>query len=284
MLDTTATNPDRRFRDLFNIDSFVFEHDLHTQQLYSIDSLVGLARRLGPDSAYWSTRPIDVSDGWEDAQGRKPSLEEAVASVETSNTLVVLKNIEQDDVFGPVFQSVVEMMAARVGPALEQDMLHGRATLLISSPHRVTGYHIDAEANFLLQLRGEKQVYVFDGSDRQVMPAVELERFYSGDLNAARFKEDLQQTKARTIDFRPGLGVHVPIEWPHWVKNGESMSVSISINYDMRSNAKMARLYRANHRLRQLGLTPALPGHSPLRDGGKVLLLAGLDRLKRRHG
>ena len=283
MLDTIAPNPDTRFSDLFNKNSFVFDHDLHKQKLYDIDSLIGLARRLGPGSAYWSTKPINVSDGWEDTQGRKLSLEEAVATVETSNTLVVLKDIEKDEVFGPVFQSVVEMMAARVGPALERDMLHGRATLLISSPHRVTGYHIDAEANFLLQLRGEKTVYVFDGSDREVMPAIELERFYSGDLNAAQYKEDLQRTKARTIDFRPGLGVHVPIEWPHWVKNGESISVSISINYDMRSNAKMARLYRANHQLRKLGMTPTPPGSSSLRDGGKVAFLAGLDRLKRRR-
>ena len=284
MLDTTALLPDTRFRDLFNKASFVFEHDLHRQPLYSVDSLVGLARRLGPESAYWSTRPIGVADGWEDTQGRKLSLEEAVATIETSDTLVVLKNIERDEVFGPVFQSVVETMAARVGPALEQDMLHGRATLLISSPRRVTGYHIDAEANFLLQLRGDKRVTVFDGSDREVMPATELERFYSGDLNAARYKEELQRTKARTIEFRPGLGVHVPIEWPHWVKNGEAVSVSISINYDMRSNARMARLYRANHRLRQLGLTPAAPGCSPLRDRGKAAVLAGLDRLKRRRG
>ncbi len=284
MLDTASLKPDTRFRDLFNKNSFVFDHDLHTQKLYDIDSLVGLARRLGPDSAYWSTRPINVSEGWEDAQGPKLSLEEAVATVETSNTLVVLKNIEQDEIFGPVFQSVVEMMAGRVGPALEQDMLHGRATLLISSPRRVTGYHIDAEANFLLQLRGDKTVYVFDGSDREVMPETELERFYAGDLNAARYKEELQRTKARTIDFRPGLGVHVPIEWPHWVKNGDSVSVSISINYDMRSNARMAKLYRANHRLRQLGITPTPPGRSSLRDGGKVAILGGLDRLKRRRG
>ena len=283
MLDAADLNIDTRFKDNFNKDSFLFDHDLHTHPLYDIDTLIGLARRLGPGSAYWSTRAIKAGDGWEDTAGRKLPLEEAIASIETSDTLVVLKDIERDEVFGPVFGAVVAQMAARVGPALQDDMVHGRGTLLISSPRRVTGYHIDAEANYLLQLRGDKTVYVFDGSDRSVLTEKELEAFYSGDLNAARYTEAVQP-KARTIDFRPGIGVHVPIEWPHWVKNGDSVSVSISINYDLRSNAKKAKIYRANHKLRQLGMTPSAPGGSGLLDGGKAAFLTGLDRLKRRRG
>ena len=282
MPDAIAARTDPRFPAVFNRDSFVFDHDLHAHPLYDLDSLISLARRLGPHSAYWSTRPAEVADGWEHAQAREKSLEEAVAGIEHANSLVILKDIERDTLFGPVFGKVVADMAARVGPQLQADMVHGRATLLISSPRRVTGYHIDAEANFLLQLRGEKTVFVLDGSDRAVVPQQELEAFYSGDLNAARFKED-QQHNARAIDFRPGLGVHVPVEWPHWVKNGNSLSVSISINYDLRTNAQRARVFRANHRLRRLGMTPAAPGVSGWRDGGKIALVKGLDRLIHHH-
>ncbi len=282
MPDAISSPTDPRFPDLFNHDSFVFEHGLHAHPLYDLDSLIGLARRLGPHSAYWSTRPAEIADGWEGAQAREKSLEEAVAGIQHANSLVILKDIEQDPVFGPVFGQVVADLAARVGPCLQKDLVHGRATLLISSPRRVTGYHIDAEANFLLQLRGEKTVYVMDGSDRAVVPEEELEGFYSGNMNAARFKQD-QQHAARTIDFRPGLGVHVPVEWPHWVKNGNSLSVSISINYDLRSNAQRARVFRANHRLRRLGVRPSAPGVSPWRDTGKIALVKGLDRLIHHH-
>ena len=282
MPNAISPQTDMRFSESFNHGSFVFDHDLHAHPLYDLDSLVGLARRLGPHSAYWSTRPAQIADGWEGAQAREKSLEDAVAGIEYGNSLVILKDIEQDRVFGPVFGKVVADMAARVGPCLQRDLVHGRATLLISSPRRVTAYHIDAEANFLLQLRGDKTVYVQDGSDRAVVPEQELEGFYSGDLNAARFKED-QQHKARAIDFRPGLGVHVPVEWPHWVKNGNSLSVSISINYDLRSNAQRARVFRANHKLRQLGVTPSAPGVSTWRDTGKIALVKGLDRLIHHH-
>ena len=282
MSDAIASHIDARFQAAFNHDSFLFDHDLHRHPLYDLDSLVGLARRLGPQSAYWSTRSAEVADGWEDMQAQERSLEDAVAGVENADTLVILKNIEQDSVFGPVFDKAMADMAARVGPKLARDLKHGRATLLISSPRRVTGYHIDAEANFLLQLRGEKTVHVFDGADRAILPEQELEAFYCGDLNGARYKAN-QQLKARTIDFRPGVGVHVPVEWPHWVKNGDSMSVSISINYDLRSNAQRARVFRANHRLRRFGVTPSAPGVSAWRDGGKIALVRGLDRLTHHH-
>ena len=202
MIDAIGSATDTRFQDAFNRDSFLFDHGLHNHPLYDIESLVGLAQRLGPHSAYWSTRPAAIADGWEDSRAREQSLEEAVATIEHSNTLVVLKDIERDPVFGPVFGAVVSDLAARTGRAHQADLVHGRATLLISSPRRVTGYHIDAEANFLLQLRGDKTVHVFDGADRDIVTDAELEAFYAGDLNGARYKED-DQGKARTIGLPP---------------------------------------------------------------------------------
>ena len=282
MSDAIVSQPDTRFQTAFNRDSFTFAHQLHHHPFYDIDSLVELARRLGPQSAYWSTRAANVADGWEDADAQKQALEEAVAGVAHSNTLVVLKGIEQDAVFGPVFGRAVAEMAVQVGPELQTDLVHSRATLLISSPRRVTGYHIDAQANFLLQLRGSKTVHVFDGTDRSLVPEAELEAFHAGDLNAARYKAE-QQGKARTVAFEPGMGVHVPIEWPHWVQNGDGVSVSISINYDLRSTVQRARVFRANRHLRRLGMSPAMPGGPVWRDMGKAALAQGLAKLAHRH-
>ena len=147
----------------------------------------------------------NVADGWEDTRARERSLEDAVATIEQSDSLVVLKDIERDPVYGPVFGQVVADIAARVGPRMEADLLHGRATMLISSPRRVTAFHIDAEANFLLQLRGEKTVHVFDGSDGAVLSSAELEAFYAGDLNAARYEEQ-KQAKAPQHRLPSGAG------------------------------------------------------------------------------
>ena len=41
--------------------------------------------------------------------------------------------------------------------------------IFVSSPGSVTPYHIDPERNFLLQVRGNKTMHMFDGSDRSLL-------------------------------------------------------------------------------------------------------------------
>ena len=45
------------------------------------------------------------------------------------------------------------------------------ALIFVTSPRRVTPYHIDRECNFLLQIRGEKNLYVFDRNDQEDCPS-----------------------------------------------------------------------------------------------------------------
>ena len=89
------------FNDAFSRESFLFSHNLHRPALYDVQSLVSLARRVGPHQAYWSSRPPELAGGWEHAHARERSLEAAVAGIERSNVRVTLQGIEQDPVFGP---------------------------------------------------------------------------------------------------------------------------------------------------------------------------------------
>ena len=279
MPDMHVVQTDLCFHDAFNRDSFQFSHELHRLALYDIENLVSLARRIGPHHASWSNRPPDLADGWGDTQARERSLEAAVAGIERSNVRVTLRGAEQDPVFGSVFAPVVAEFVANIGAFLQADLMKTRCALVITSPRRMVGYHIDSHAKLLLQLRGERTVSVYDGSDRTVMPDSELEAFYGGDAQGARYKED-QQGTPRLITFRPGAGLHVPVEWPHWVRNGNSLSVALSIQYELRSTQQRAKLYRVNHRLRQLGMSPVPPGRSSWRDASKAALVASLDRLR----
>jgi hypothetical protein len=272
---------DARFHDAFNRASFLFDHDLSRHPLYDLDSLVGLARRVGPHQAYWSNRPAALADGWRDLQARERSLEAAVAGIETSNTMVRLHGIEEDPVFGPVFTSIVAEITGQVGPDLQADLVHARGALVITSPRRVIGYHIDAQAKFLLQLRGSRTLCVYDGSDREVMTETELEAFYSGNPLAVRYKDD-HKGMAPEVGFNPGMGVHIPAEWPHWLRNDNSLSVTMNISYALHSAVRRATLYKVNHRLRRFGLTPSPPGAHHWRDASKVALVAGLERITQR--
>lgn len=269
------------FVNRYNRSCFMFDHRLHENAIFDLDNIVELSRRL--PGSYWSTDVSAVSGGW---GGRPPrlSLPDTIASIAETNSLVLLKGLESDGELRPVYEALVRNLSDQVGAALASDMSIGRATLIVSSPGRITPYHIDGEVNFLLQLRGAKVVYIFDQSDRTLLTDEELEGFYSGDFNAAQYKAE-RQAEANVFDFVPGKGAHLPLHAPHWVSNGDSVSVSLSLNCTLHSHAKSAHVYRFNRLLRGRGRTPMPPGVSPWRDELKAACGRGYDlaRSLKRH-
>jgi|HubBroStandDraft_1064217.scaffolds.fasta_scaffold137827_2 hypothetical protein len=263
---------DADFAARFNVTPFAFRHVLHESGMFELEQLVELAKRL--PRAYASSEAAGVGDGW-GSDPRKLPVSEVVAALAHTNSLVLLKGLADDAQYGPVVRGVLEEVIAGVGPRLGSDIKEFHATLVLSSPGRVTPYHIDAEANFLLQLGGSKAVSVFDPADRTLLTDWELERFYSGDVSAARY-DAARQSEAYEFPFAAGDGLHIPLLAPHWVRNGDSVSVALSINCSLRSNDRLGDIYRVNAFLRRRGLRPGQPGRSPLADGVKV----GLARVR----
>ena len=161
------------------------------------------------------------------------------------------------------------------------DITIGESIIFISSPRRVTQYHIDLEANCLLQVSGEKIVHVFDQSDPSILSLEEIEKQCCGDQNAAVFRPD-RQNAACSYEFKPGVGVHMPSMAPHWVQNGDNVSISININFDLRSvHRRLRAIHRFNRRLRRLGMTPSPPGRNLLLDTAKASIENGLIAARR---
>lgn len=257
----------------YNRTSFEFEHDKHASGIFELPALIEMAARL-PDEAYYSTADAGISDGWKRLGERRPTLRATLETLEHSNSIVLLKHCEKDPEFGPFFRGVIDETIERCGSALRDDIEVARATLVISSPHRVTSYHIDAEANFLLQVRGKKTLNVFDPHDPGVLSEAELEAFYTGDWDGAHYKPDTQSA-AKVYELEPGRGIHIPLHAPHWARNGDAIAVGLSLNFNLRSGAKIARLYKVNKRLRAAGLRPAPPGASQFADRLKLAAYAG---------
>jgi hypothetical protein len=259
----------------YNRSSFAFEHELQGLDIFDTPQLAAMSERL-PDAAYYSTADdAAVGDGWRRIGDRSRSLTTTLETLATTNSLVLLKHCEKDPVHGAVFRGLMDDVVAQVGDALRGDLDTGRATLVISSPRRVTSYHIDAEVNFLLQVRGRKLLHAFDPSDRRILSEPELEAFYGGDWDGARYKED-RQGAARVYALQPGMGVHLPLHAPHWAQNLDEVSVGISLNFNLKSGARLAKLYKVNNRLRKAGLAPQAPGASPWQDHVKLAAFAGL--------
>jgi hypothetical protein len=140
-------------------------------------------------------------------------------------------------------------------------------TVFITSPNRITPYHLDGEANFLAQVQGSKSVFLYNANDPYILTQEEKEQYWTGHLPAPRWHEELSNGQWR-FDVSPGTGVFNPATFPHWVKNTDNVSVSVSVNFKRVRNDAIGA-YRANYFARKLGLHPTAPGRS-----------AGIDRLK----
>ncbi|MBL8344480.1 MAG: cupin-like domain-containing protein [Rubrivivax sp.] len=202
--------------------------------------------------------------------------------MESSNSWVKLNNVADLDAdYAALLDECVDEISNLSGRDLRRHLTLAQFTVFCSSPGSVTPYHIDHETNFLCQIAGEKEVCLWDPRDRGILSEREIERFYTGEINAARYREDLEP-KARRFDLRPGLGVHQPPNAPHWVRTGASASITVSVNLSHKDIDRRAHVYQVNHLLRKAGLSPRPPGQSAWVDGVKSLPMSWLGTSKPR--
>jgi hypothetical protein len=200
----------------------------------------------------------------------RPQTLSAFYDIEGSDSFIKLTNInEVDEEYAAVCRGVVADTEAMVGHAILGGVTLVNMTVFIASPNVVTPYHIDHDANFLCQIAGEKDVYLFDANDRELLTFDEIEQFYFGNRDAARYREQFQP-RGRCFHVTPGLGVHHPQLWPHWVRNGPNVSISVSIHICTRDLDRRAHVIQVNRILKKARLHPRPPDESILLDSIKA--------------
>jgi hypothetical protein len=220
---------------------------------------------------YWSNGKVDIADRWETSSEERKSLAETIADIGSNNSLVILKHVEQDPIYAPVLQDFLAKIIRFSGPRMRSDVTVGEVLILISSPNRITAYHMDAECNFLVQVVGNKTISIFDQKDRGLVPLAKIEAYHAGDYNSIVYDES-RQPEAKVVELLAGEGVHIPVFAPHWVQNHNNISVALSVNYELKSVNDQARICRFNRFVGKLGIVPMPPGMSPRRDGIKLAM------------
>jgi hypothetical protein len=260
----------------FNRMPFRLRHNLCEHPLLGLDAVRALARSLQdqPGEIYSDVHVSRVDQRWDEAPRAQVSPEHLVDDIVDAKAWVVIRRAETDLRYKALLDETVAEIGDLSGISLQRQIAIQNAIIFVTSPKRITTYHIDRECNFILQIRGDKVVYVFDQDDRDVLPEEELERFWTVDNNAAVYKPEFQN-RARIFHLRPGEGVHVPVNAPHWVQNGDDVSVTLSVNFQFKDLSR-ANQYRANFCLRKLGFKPEPPGMHPVRDSIKAKALGGI--------
>lgn len=255
------------FRNKFNRTPFLIEHQLCDHRLFDLAHLVDLARRLPESNIEYNAGelPLSIDQKLTPRNGLSP--EETVRRIADCKSWLVLKYVENDPIYRNLLEECLKLVRPHSEP-LVPGMRKPHGFIFITSPGSVTPYHMDPEHNFLLQIRGNKHVHLFDGNARNVLSEVELERFYAKHVRNMTFQE-AYRAHSWVFDLQPGYGLHFPVTYPHYVQNGPEVSISFSITFRTPDLDRRTAVYQVNSALRRKGFRPAPVGQSSIRDAIK---------------
>lgn len=235
---------------------FLVTHPLVGHPLFKVEALVDVAKAAAkrPGDLYADAGDVKVTDKWGHIPMPDRPVDEVMHRIEHAGAWIIMKHVEVDPAYARVLNEFADFVRDVSQPEDRHLLNNPEMLVLVTSPRRVTSFHFDAEINFLVQVQGSKDVWVCDPADRSIVTNEEIERYYSGHQNAGTYKPGVEE-KAWHYDLQPGYAVHIPTHGAHWVKNGNAVSVSLSLNFELPNS-----MYRypaiANHGLRKLGVKP----------------------------
>ena len=242
-------------------------HDLRDHPLLELDALARLAEALPAEAIEYNrgNLPIGVS-GKPEAPGIP--IGETIRTIGQADSWAVLKNVEQITDYAELIANLL----ADLGPSIEAKtgrMMHSQGFIFISSPGAVTPYHFDPEHNILLQLRGHKTMTQFPAGDARFAPDEVHETYHTGGARELAWRDELA-AGGREWPIGPGEALFVPVMAPHFVRNGDEPSVSLSITWRSEWSYAEADARAFNAALRRIGLRPRQPGRWPSRNLAKA--------------
>ena len=217
--------------------------------------------------AYYDHGEIIIGQRWQQLPERKLTSKEVFDNIDEASGWMMLRHLEKDPEYNELLEQCLNEVKLLTGRKIDEDKKSQEAIIFFASPNRITAYHIDRECNLLMQIKGNKEMNIFDRNDRDVTPEIELETFWAKDNNAGIYKPEFQD-RAYVFQMRPGSGVHIPVNSPHWLRTPNNVSISFSVSYQYK-DTRRKYVYQANHYLRKLGLNPTPPGKSALLDNTK---------------
>ena len=270
-------------RSAFPDRSLLVRHNLTDHPLLTVDALLELARRLPEKHVEYASGEVTV-----DQHGHAPanglSAEETIRRIRDCKSWLALRNVEADDVYRELVEACIEEARVVVGDMIGPTSQH-EGFIFLSSPGSLTPLHMDPEHNFLLQIRGSKELHLWDAWNRDIVAEEMLEQMHTATDDWARQKVSDNGVPATwRWDLVPGVGAYLPPEAPHWVQNGDEVSISLSFVFRSRYQQRKQSIHQFNAKLRRRGKTPVPVGRSALRDSVKAGIMKSGRAVKRLLG
>ncbi len=257
-----------------------FGHALQDHPLLTLDSIAQLADELPRESVISDTadQALLVPEGGP-PRGKLPRPGDVIRHLDENRSWLTLLNIEQH----PAYAELMNQCLDEVEPFIagrRSDMLRRIGFVFVSSPNSTTPAHFDIEHSLIMQMQGEKRL-TFGRFDTVQAKRHEVVRYWDGSHGRI---ESLPPELA-VYQLTPGLGVYIPPTAPHWVKNGDAVSISVTLTFFTPDTDRETLIQAFNARMRRMRLSPHYPGDWPLADQAKATAMRayGLRRHLRRR-
>ena len=226
----------------------------HTLDLFDDESLIELLDNYPRKWLQCFTmgfNPEDFSE-WKAVHIADSSGAEIMEAVAKGRFWINVINInEADERCAQIIKQIYSNISER-SPHLS-DVKVSYSALIISSPGIQVYYHLDAEANMLWHLKGDKKIWVYPKSE-EFSPQHELEKVIAQEKDEELpFKKSFDDS-AQSFDLKPGDVLTWPIHSPHRVEN-MTINVSLASSYSTSQYRILNAVHSANYFiLRKLGI------------------------------
>ena len=153
------------FRRDLNILPYEIQHTLAGHPLFQLPALVGLAQRVATRNnphmsggdVYFNegaieagAKPVYTGSAADRPDAERSRVAEVVRKIESAEAWIILKHVEREDGYREVMETAVVdalKLAGDDGRHLLRKIKWFEAIIFITSPQRVTEYHIDRECS-----------------------------------------------------------------------------------------------------------------------------------------
>ena len=259
----------KEFGTDYNKLAFSFNHSLHENELFELESIYRLCSKLPKDLVKIRTGKVPKDTNFDSSLmtfASKAELADDFSNVVEDQLYIAIYNPEINSDYRALILGLLQEIAAAKGD-VDGEINWYSSYIFVSAMQTLTPYHMDREMNFLSQIRGEKKAKLWDPQDDDVMSEADRDRLFGSYSEDARpiYHPGLE-SKAKQFDLRPGMGIHYPLIAPHLIETKSEISISFALTYRTERSDMWSNAHRMNYKMRQLGLQPSRVGPSILKD------------------